>query len=147
MRCTEWRLRNTSWQFGRHGGAAICELNVRSRGMGSEYIDYVLSGVILYVPPTMLIFTCLVGGYLTCLLCRFARWRHWRVLRWPFSILGGIATGVATVLFALLGFSLTPGTFAYVDGSLLFLIIFIAGSCAAFVPGLLVAWYCSKKLK
>jgi hypothetical protein len=62
-------------------------------------------------------------------------------------MLGGIATGLVTVLFAWLGFSLSPGTFAYVDGSLLFLIIFIAGCSVAFVPGLLVAWYCSKRFK
>jgi hypothetical protein len=108
--------------------------------MRAEYLENFLWSIGLYFHPGLLLLACIAGGYLTCLLCRYAHWRRRRVLRFLSGIAGAIAGGIVTLLFASVGFSLSPGTFAYIDGSELFLTILITSCVVAFMPGLVVAW-------
>ena len=70
MRCTEWRPRDASWQFGSHGGAAIGELIIRPLRALTEHHHPTDKDTMNSTP-----FSCLVDGVISFVLGTLAKYR------------------------------------------------------------------------
>ena len=96
-----------------------------------------------YVPPFFL--TCCASAYLTLLLCRYAKRRHWN-LRLGSGFIGAIGVGTLTVLVNWLAYIPHEHFIGPWHGSS-FGSLFLQVSAIALAPALVVAWYYQRRFR
>jgi hypothetical protein len=100
--------------------------------------------ILIVILPVLLV--AAVAYYFTSLLCRFARWRRWRV-SWHFGLLGAAAAGISAASVVWLGLSLQPGSWGKVDMTSGLYWLCIIGGALGVIPSEIVVWYYRKRFR
>jgi hypothetical protein len=119
----------------------VAQLSTLSHYRMLYYCIFLLT---VFILPTL--FVVAAAAYVTSLVCRFARWRHWR-LRWHFCLIGAFAGGVCGIGLFWLGTSLQPGIWGKGDLRPYFLFLCAVGSGLGTIPAGLVVQHYRKNIK